>query len=302
MINTSRQFSKRRPMSEVDNTNEMKEMRQCLVGTRQIKDCNFSIAEVGKDKIREEDSTREGRKEKDIRDDIEGSELASPSSSSSSSLSSPNGSYELVRAGDSLDSPDTGSLGTHNFDQSDRVEAPENILKASLRRRVIEDTGSASSYGSSSGNSDKKIKRNHINSNHERKSSSKDSISDIDGYEAIKSNIKLSKLPVEVGDDFSSTSNIILFCITSIPLAVTVYMGYIGSKAFGPWIVITFFHFWYVGLTYRGAPEITGCREIQEVRRDGPVIRHIGETVRRYFNGSIIKECDLDPKGIYYLR
>ena len=55
MINTSRQFSKRRPMSEVDNTNEMKEMRQCLVGARQIKDCNFSIAEVGKDKIREED-------------------------------------------------------------------------------------------------------------------------------------------------------------------------------------------------------------------------------------------------------
>ena len=102
---------------------------------------------------------------------------------------------------------------------------------------------------------------------------------------------------VEVGDDFSAKYNIVLLIVTCIPLAATVYMGHIGSKALGPWIVVSVCHFLYVGLTYRGAPEITGCREIQVVRRDGPVIRYIGETVRRYFHGSIIKECDLDPKG-----
>jgi hypothetical protein len=102
---------------------------------------------------------------------------------------------------------------------------------------------------------------------------------------------------VEVGADFSAKYNIVLLIVTCIPLAATVYMGHTGSRALGPWIVVSVCHFLYVGLTYRGAPEITGCREIQVVRRDGPVIRYIGETVRRYFHGSIIKECDLDPKG-----
>lgn len=103
---------------------------------------------------------------------------------------------------------------------------------------------------------------------------------------------------IEVGADFSAKYNVVLLIVTCIPLAATVYMGHTGSKALGPWIVVSVCHFLYVGLTYRGAPEITGCREIQVVRRDGPVIRYIGETVRRYFHGSIIKECDLDPKGI----
>lgn len=102
---------------------------------------------------------------------------------------------------------------------------------------------------------------------------------------------------IEVGDDFSAKYNIVLFIVACVPLAITVYMGYKGSSAFGPWIVVAVCHLLYVGLTYRGAPEITGCREIQEVRKNGPVIRYIGETVRRYFNGSIIKESELDPKG-----
>jgi hypothetical protein len=108
---------------------------------------------------------------------------------------------------------------------------------------------------------------------------------------------KFNLSSVEVGADFSAKYNIVLLIVTCIPLAATVYMGYTGSRALGPWIVVSVCHFLYVGLTYRGAPEITGCREIQVVRRDGPVIRYIGETVRRYFHGSIIKECDLDPKG-----
>ena len=102
---------------------------------------------------------------------------------------------------------------------------------------------------------------------------------------------------VELGDDFSTKYNIVLFFVTCLPFAATVYLGYHGSKALGPWIVVSVCHFLYVGLTYRGAPEITGCREIQVVHRDGPIVRYIGDTVRRYFNGSIIKECDLDPKG-----
>lgn len=101
----------------------------------------------------------------------------------------------------------------------------------------------------------------------------------------------------EVGDDFSTKYNVILLVVTCLPFASTVYLGYHGSNFLGPWIVVSVCHFLYVGYTYRGAPEITGCREIQNVHKDGPIVRYIGETVRRYFNGSIIKECDLDPKG-----
>ena len=106
-----------------------------------------------------------------------------------------------------------------------------------------------------------------------------------------------SSAKVESGFDFSIKYNIVLLIITCLPFAITIYLGYYGSKALGPWIVVSVCHFLYVGYTYRGAPEITGCREIQVVHRDGPIVRYIGETVRRYFNGSIIKECDLDPKG-----
>ena len=106
-----------------------------------------------------------------------------------------------------------------------------------------------------------------------------------------------STAKVESGFDFSTKYNIVLLIITCLPFAITIYLGHYGSKALGPWIVVSVCHFLYVGYTYRGAPEITGCREIQVVHRDGPIVRYIGETVRRYFNGSIIKECDLDPKG-----
>ena len=57
----------------------------------------------------------------------------------------------------------------------------------------------------------------------------------------------------------------------------------------------------YVGLTYKGAPEITGCREIEQIRKDGPFIHYVGETVRRYFGGTIVKEGDLDPTKLYVL-
>lgn len=110
-------------------------------------------------------------------------------------------------------------------------------------------------------------------------------------------NTASSESNIEVGDDFSAKYNIVLFVMACIPLAITAHMGHKGSRAFGPWIVVTICHLLYVGLTYRGAPEITGCREIQEVRKNGPVIRYIGETVRRYFDGSIVKECELDPEG-----
>ena len=106
-----------------------------------------------------------------------------------------------------------------------------------------------------------------------------------------------SSAKVGSGFDFSTKYNIVLLIITCLPFAITIYLGYYGSKALGSWIVVSVCHFLYVGYTYRGAPEITGCREIQVVHRDGPIVRYIGETVRRYFNGSIIKECDLDPKG-----
>ena len=104
-------------------------------------------------------------------------------------------------------------------------------------------------------------------------------------------------IKVEARDDFSTKYNVILLIVTCLPFASTVYLGYHGSNFLGPWMVVSVCHFLYVGYTYRGAPEITGCREIQVVHKDGPIIRYIGETVRRYFNGSIIKECDLDPKG-----
>lgn len=69
---------------------------------------------------------------------------------------------------------------------------------------------------------------------------------------------------IKVGDDFSLINNAILFIFNCFPLFATIYVGCIGSNAFGPWMVIAFFHFLYVGTTYRGAPEITGCREILE--------------------------------------
>jgi hypothetical protein len=69
---------------------------------------------------------------------------------------------------------------------------------------------------------------------------------------------------IKVGDDFSLKNNAILFIFNCLPLFATIYVGCIGSNAFGPWMVIAFFHFLYVGTTYRGAPEITGCREILE--------------------------------------
>jgi hypothetical protein len=77
---------------------------------------------------------------------------------------------------------------------------------------------------------------------------------------------------------------------------------YIGDaenlrRALAPWFAVSVFHVLYVGLTYRGAPEITGCREFEVLKRDSPVVHHIGESVRRYFSGRIIKEAELDPEG-----
>jgi hypothetical protein len=80
-------------------------------------------------------------------------------------------------------------------------------------------------------------------------------------HEATKS---LPSNEIQVGDDFSLKNNTILFLFNCFPLLATIYVGWIGSKALGPWIVIAFFHFLYVGTTYRGAPEMTGCREILE--------------------------------------
>ena len=194
------------------------------------------------------------------------SELGSPSSG-------PSEGYEFVGAGDTLDGQGEGSP-PETKEESDGKggEGVRSTLSNRKGKSPIRNNG----YSSASSNSSS--------------SSGTSSVS-------RKASPNEEKPKVEVGDDFSSKYNAVLFLITCVPLAATVYQGYTGSKALGPWMVVSLFHFLYVGLTYRGAPEITGCREIQVVRRDGPVIRHIGETVRRYFDGSIIKECELDPKG-----
>ena len=273
-------------MSDADHPDGTKEMRQCLVGSHPKEDLNVKTSRsVLASRAGHE---KEGAKNRKIKRGGEhGETMIDEESSPSSPSSSPDGNYELVRIGESSDSPEA-RLAHSKI--SHKSEEPDVLLTSIMRKRVGKDVRT-----DSGNNGKKKNSKNGI---------CEDSTYDSDSEEDIKTNagkeFKLSKPMVKVGDDFSSIANIILFCITSVPMAITVYMACTGSRALGSWIVITFFHFWYVGLTYRGAPEITGCREIQEVRRNGPVIRHIGETVRGYFNGSIIKECDLDPKGLYH--
>jgi hypothetical protein len=105
----------------------------------------------------------------------------------------------------------------------------------------------------------------------------------------------------KIGDDFHYTHNAVLLVVTCVPLFVTCHLASVGSRALAGWIVVTVSHFLYVGLTYKGAPEITGCREIERIKRDGPFIHYMGETVRRYFGGSVIKEGELDPAKVYVM-
>lgn len=292
-------------MSDADHPDGMKEMRRCLVGSHRKVDLNTKtsrsvyVSQLGHD--------NEGDKDRNVKGDehgetlIDGESSQSPSPSSFSSSSSPDGSYELVLMGDTSDSPKARLVQNQISHESKEVDV---AMTATMRKRVGKDVRTVASFIKSSETDNGNNIVTSQNNKNSKNDICKNSTFDSDVTDAIKSNAaripKLSKPIVKVGDDFSSIANIILLCITSIPMAVTVYMACTGSRALGSWIVITIFHFWYVGLTYRGAPEITGCREIQEVRRNGPVIRHIGETVRGYFNGSIIKECDLDPKGIYH--
>lgn len=61
-------------------------------------------------------------------------------------------------------------------------------------------------------------------------------------------------------------------------------------------LVIYDSHFLYVLYTYRDSPESTGWREMLELRTESPVLFRMGEMVRDYFYGKIIKEADLDPE------
>ena len=125
----------------------------------------------------------------------------------------------------------------------------------------------------------------------------------------------------KIGAAFQTSHNAVLLAITCIPLAVTVYVATFEPRAVGPWIVVTVAHFLYVNLTYKGAPEITGCRELLRLKEQGPLIHYIGVTgtflrsggrgtlllttstipVRRYFGGTVIKEGELDPTKTYVL-
>ena len=277
-------------MSHADHPDGTKEMRQCLVGSHRKEDLNDKTSRsVFASQIGDEKKGNKIRKMK--RGGEHGETMIDEESSPSSPSSLPDGSYELVRIGESSDSPEARIVQNKIPHKS---EEPDVLSTAIMRKRVGKDVRT------DSGNIGVNIQNDKNSKNGICEDSTYDSVSDEDIKTNAAKKFKLSKPMVKVGDDFSSIANMILFCITSVPMAITVYMACTGSRALGSWIVITFFHFWYVGLTYRGAPEMTGCREIQEVRRNGPVIRHIGETVRGYFNGSIIKECDLDPKGLYH--
>lgn len=123
----------------------------------------------------------------------------------------------------------------------------------------------------------------------------------VDSSPAAGSAAPADKTNYKIGDDFHYVHNAVLLVVTCVPLLVTCHLATTGSRALAGWIVVTISHFLYVGLTYKGAPEITGCRELERIKRDGPIIHYLGDTVRRYFGGYIVKEGELDPDKVYVL-
>ena len=55
----------------------------------------------------------------------------------------------------------------------------------------------------------------------------------------------------------------------------------------------------YVTSTYHNSPEVNGWREIKNMEADHPLLHHIGEMMRFYFRGQLIKTHPLSPDEVY---
>ena len=107
------------------------------------------------------------------------------------------------------------------------------------------------------------------------------------------------------GDEVWCTVHVVYSGLYTLYIVYTVYTVYIVhpvlcypyypiSIALHP-IHSIYSHFLYIYTTYRDNPETTGWREILEMRTESPVLFRMGEMVREYFYGKLIKEADLDP-------